>query len=138
MAIFIQSKFYIIPRAYYFGIYEKVSLTQVKLIGASMSSQYPLPASGIDSNILYPCFNHHHSSDFGKQFPSSMTNHISQIGDKRPWASMKSTIVSKAVSSLRGSTSTDTNSLALSTEKKRNKLGYHRTSVACGEQLNFY
>ncbi|POS85480.1 hypothetical protein EPUL_002298, partial [Erysiphe pulchra] len=45
---------------------------------------------------------------------------------------MKSTIVNKSVSSLRGSTSTDTNSLALSTEKKRNKLGYHRTSVACG------
>lgn len=97
-----------------------------------MSSQYPLPSSGIDSSILYPCFNHHHSSDFGKQFPSAVSNNTSQSSDKRPWTAMKSTIVSKPVSSLRGITSTDTNSLAQSTEKKRNKLGYHRTSVACG------
>jgi hypothetical protein len=34
---------------------------------------------------------------------------------------------------VRGQASADAAALALSADKRRNKLGYHRTSVACGK-----
>jgi len=40
---------------------------------------------------------------------------------------------STSTPNVRGQASADAAALALSAEKRRNKLGYHRTSVACGE-----
>ncbi|TQS38437.1 hypothetical protein Golomagni_01056 [Golovinomyces magnicellulatus] len=95
-----------------------------------MSSRYPLPVSGMDSSILFPYF-HHHPSEYVKPLSPVMTNQVSRVVEKRPWIAMKTPKVSKPNSNLQGSSSTEKNTLVLSTEKKRNKLGYHRTSVAC-------
>lgn len=52
-----------------------------------------------------------------------------------PSAAPKATKIKKSMSTpnVRGQETADAAALALSADKRRNKLGYHRTSVACGE-----
>ncbi|KAK7951130.1 uncharacterized protein PG986_006858 [Apiospora aurea] len=50
-----------------------------------------------------------------------------------PHASYISSYATPSASSMEGATDPDNGHMALSSsEKRRNKLGYHRTSVACG------
>lgn len=100
----------------------------------SMSSRSPPPASGMDSSILFPCF--HNSLDLAKPLSPTTSKMNSPTAEKKSWSSIKTTKINKSPSTSThvATYSTDTSSLILSTEKKRNKLGYHRTSVACGEQ----
>ncbi|PSS27884.1 hypothetical protein M430DRAFT_93507 [Amorphotheca resinae ATCC 22711] len=94
---------------------------------ASMGYQYATTSPGMDSsgNVM-PSFQH---------FPRNHT----QSGSPAPTQSTTSEAPSKPASSRSTSTpdvpgqeTTDAAALALTAEKRRNKLGYHRTSVACG------
>lgn len=102
---------------------------------ASMSYQYPLPTPSLDSSsTMLPSF-HHPSLDHAQTPPPpqgtldspSLKNRINPGGSKA--AKVKR---SMSTPNVRGQATADAAALALSAEKRRNKLGYHRTSVACG------
>lgn len=101
---------------------------------ASMAYQYPLPSSGMDSpSNMIPSLDHlpleeEPASPPALAKPASPTNRPNSAPSKA--AKVKRSI---STPNVRGQATADAAALALSAEKKRNKLGYHRTSVACGE-----
>ncbi len=105
----------------------------------TMAYQYPMGASELESSSnMIPSYHHppgEHTqpgspADVKPSSPNS-TNRETSIGSK-------SSKVKRSMSTpnVRGQSSADAAALALSAEKRRNKLGYHRTSVACGEKLS--
>jgi hypothetical protein len=107
-------------------------------IPISMSYQYPLPVSGLESSSnIIPSFPHP-ALDHAQSSSPSQAKITSPNLKNPPSAGSKSTKVKKSMSTpnVRGQASADAAALALSAEKRRNKLGYHRTSVACGEILS--
>lgn len=141
MAVSIQARLYSTSGMWNMGDPPTVfSSTGSELVPPPLAYQYPLPTSGLDtpSNII-PGFHHlpvgipeSESSSQAKPLPSLIKNRGNSI-------SSKSAKVKRSLSTpnVRGQATADAAAIALSAEKRRNKLGYHRTSVACGEQA-FY
>lgn len=105
---------------------------------ASMSYQYPLPTPGLDSSSnMIPSFHHPSSLDHAQTPPPPQTKQESPSLKNRinPAPGSKAAKVKRSMSTpnVRGQATADAAALALSAEKRRNKLGYHRTSVACGK-----
>ena len=101
-----------------------------------MAHQYPLGSSGMEpsANIIQSF--HHHTGDGSQsnspalsQAPSPGHHNRAAAGTARPGKIKRAT----STPNVRGQASADAAALALSAEKRRNKLGYHRTSVACGK-----
>ncbi|PBP28398.1 Fungal Zn binuclear cluster domain containing protein [Diplocarpon rosae] len=94
--------------------------------------QYPPPSSGLDSpsNTIT---GYHHPRDLpqspGQTRPGS-PSHINRgsVGDSLSARTNRS----MSTPNVQGQATSDVAALALSADKRRNKLGYHRTSVACG------
>ncbi|KAH9218975.1 hypothetical protein DL95DRAFT_487244 [Leptodontidium sp. 2 PMI_412] len=102
-------------------------------IPASMSYQYPLPSSGLEPSNMIPGF--HHPMDHAQpSSPAQMKPDSPSMKNRGNAAASKSAKIKRSMSTpnVRGQASADAAALALSAEKRRNKLGYHRTSVACG------
>ncbi|KAE8447449.1 hypothetical protein EG329_010722 [Mollisiaceae sp. DMI_Dod_QoI] len=103
---------------------------------ASMSYQYPLSAPGLDSSSnMIPSFHHPSSLDHAPTPPPPQTKLDSpSLKTRVNPAGSKAAKVKRSMSTpnVRGQATADAAALALSAEKRRNKLGYHRTSVACG------
>lgn len=101
---------------------------------ASMSYQYPLPSSGLEplSNMIpgYPPLDHIKQQQPGQVKAESPSTRNRGVGVASKSAKIKR---SMSTPNVRGQASSDAAALAISAEKRRNKLGYHRTSVACGE-----
>ncbi len=104
-----------------------------------MSYQYPLPSSGLESSSnLIPGY--HHPLDLGQpQSPVHIKPESPVLNNRTSAAASKSAKIKRSMSTpnVRGQASADAAALALSAEKRRNKLGYHRTSVACGKYLTW-
>ena len=104
-----------------------------------MAYQYPLPPLGIDPvNGMIPSYHHHLPGEISQPTSPALTKPSSPAMNKRGVAgTTKSAKIKRSMSTpnVRGQASADAAALALSAEKRRNKLGYHRTSVACGKQL---
>jgi hypothetical protein len=101
---------------------------------ASMAYQYPLPSLGMDSpSTMVPSL-HSLPRDQSQPSPPVLTKATSPLSRSNS-APSKAAKIKRSIStpSVRGQVTADAAALALSAEKKRNKLGYHRTSVACGE-----
>lgn len=103
---------------------------------ATMSYQYPPPSSGSDLDMNSNMMNNNYhlpvvgqqpqqnSQPYAKHSPPSKTR-VATVASKN--AKMRR---SASTPNVRGQAASD--AAALSAEKRRNKLGYHRTSVACG------
>ncbi|KAI9053602.1 hypothetical protein LZ554_002556 [Drepanopeziza brunnea f. sp. 'monogermtubi'] len=99
-------------------------------VQTSMSFPYPLPLES--SSNLIPGY--HHSSLNHVQPPSPAQIKSPGINGRGVAPAFESAKVKRSMSTpnIQGQASADAAALALSAEKRRNKLGYHRTSVACG------
>lgn len=101
-----------------------------------MQYQFPVGATGLGlpSNILpgYHPLDHTQSPSPALSKTTSPT-----LKNKTAAGLNKSAKIRKSMSTpnVRGQASADAAALALSAEKRRNKLGYHRTSVACGKKV---
>lgn len=99
----------------------------------SMAYPYHTMNPGIDQNMM-PGYNHHmepHSPLNGQgPSPSNRDLEASSFSKSSKDAKAKR---SMSTPNIRTSGNTDAAALALVNEKRRNKLGYHRTSVACGK-----
>ena len=104
--------------------------TGSEAIQTSMAYQYPLATSGLESSNMIPSF-HHPPLDHA-QPDSPASPGIKNTGTSAP---SKSSKIKRSMSTpnVRGQATAEAAALALSADKRRNKLGYHRTSVACGE-----
>ncbi|CZT47951.1 uncharacterized protein RSE6_08577 [Rhynchosporium secalis] len=99
-----------------------------------MSYQYPLPSSGMEPSNMIPGF-HQPSMDHEQpSSPAQMKMDSPSLKNRGNAAASKSAKIKRSMSTpnVRGQASAEAAALALSAEKRRNKLGYHRTSVACG------
>lgn len=78
----------------------------------------------------------HHPMDHAQpSSPAQMKPDSPSMKNRGNAAASKSAKIKRSMSTpnVRGQASADAAALALSAEKRRNKLGYHRTSVACGK-----
>lgn len=115
------------------------SSTRPGAIPGNMAYQYPLPP-GLDSSTnMIPSFHGNPLDQVQPRSPSSNKPHSPSIASQVA-AGSKSSKIKRSMSTpnVRGQATADAAALALSAEKRRNKLGYHRTSVACGEQTSFW
>jgi hypothetical protein len=107
-------------------------------IPLSMSYQYTLGNSGLESSSnIVPSF-HNPILDSTQPASPSLVKAVSPaLKNKIVSVANKSAKIRKSMSTpnVRGQATADAAALALSAEKRRNKLGYHRTSVACGKNL---
>ena len=103
-------------------------------IATTMAYQYPLGSTGRDqSSGMVHRFNHH-PEDTSQTNSPALENEPSPVPKNRGMAARPAKIKrSSSTPNVRGQASADAAALALSAEKRRNKLGYHRTSVACGK-----
>jgi hypothetical protein len=106
-------------------------------VTTSMAYQYPLPTSNNfeTSTNLIPSF--HHPPLDPHQPQAIAPGPPTPTGGKNPGpsAAPKAAKIKRSMSTpnVRGQATAEAAALALSADKRRNKLGYHRTSVACGE-----
>ncbi len=104
----------------------------------SMSYQYPLPSSGLEAapsmipSYHQPPLNHTQPASPAQAKPTSPS-----LKKEPSSASSKSAKIKRSMSTpnVRGQATAEAAALALSADKRRNKLGYHRTSVACGKHI---
>ncbi|TVY55191.1 hypothetical protein LCER1_G003900 [Lachnellula cervina] len=98
-------------------------------IRTSMAYQYPLATSGLVSSNMIPSFHHPPLDHTQPNSPASPG-----IQNRGTSATSKSSKIKRSMSTpnVRGQATAEAAALALSADKRRNKLGYHRTSVACG------
>jgi hypothetical protein len=105
-------------------------------VSASMGYQYPLPSMGMSSPSMIPSL-HSVPQDHTQQPSPPATTKAASPPSRPGSVPSKASKLKRSVSTpnVRPPMSADAAALALSAEKKRNKLGYHRTSVACGKYL---
>ncbi|TGO22985.1 hypothetical protein BPAE_0148g00150 [Botrytis paeoniae] len=100
-----------------------------------MAYPYHTMNQGLDQNMM-PSYDHHmepirsHSPLHG-QGPSPSTRELEASSLSKATKESKAKR-SMSTPNIRTSNNTDAAALALVNDKRRNKLGYHRTSVACG------
>jgi len=100
-----------------------------------MAYQYPMGTSGLESSSnMIPSYHNLPQEDAHPDSPAHAMP--SSPGSKNPGALtiVKSAKIKRSMSTpnVRGQSSADAAALALSAERRKNKLGYHRTAVACG------
>lgn len=102
---------------------------------SSIAYQYPTMNPGADQNMM-PNYDHHmepirsHSPLHGQgQSPSNGELEVPSLSKSSKESKSKR---SMSTPNIRTSSNSDAAALALVNDKRRNKLGYHRTSVACG------
>lgn len=102
----------------------------------SMAYPYHPMNPGLDQNMM-SSYNHHteslrsHSPLHGQgPSPSNRDLEASSLSKSSKDSRAKR---SMSTPNIRTSTNTDAAAVALINDKRRNKLGYHRTSVACGK-----
>ncbi|KAF6818605.1 fungal zn binuclear cluster domain containing protein [Colletotrichum sojae] len=103
-----------------------------------MSYQYPppLPPNGPEVDVSHPGYAPGYSAP--APGPSQMVprSHEQSLKERKESYAQASLTLKRSLSKpnarLRQANLSDPNQAALAGEKKRNKLGYHRTSVACG------
>jgi hypothetical protein len=102
----------------------------------TMAYQYPMGTPGLDSSSnMIPSYHHLPGEHTQPNSPSDATPSSPSLKNRGSSTGTKSAKIKRSMSTpnVRGQSSADAAALALSAEKRRNKLGYHRTSVACGE-----
>jgi hypothetical protein len=131
MAVSVQTPLYSKPGMWNLGDPPTAFSTESDEIPVSMAYHYPV--SGLEESSMIPSY-HHPPPD---QAPSPAQTKPSSPGGKSRGTSSgsKSAKIKRSMSTpnVRGQATADAAALALSADKRRNKLGYHRTSVACGE-----
>lgn len=112
------------------------SSTELDEVSSSMIDQSPLPPSGIDPGIGMIPSNHQLPREYFLDSPALQKPSSPVVNSRAATGITKSAKMKRSTSTpnVRGQAAADAAALALSAEKRRNKLGYHRTSVACGEQ----
>jgi hypothetical protein len=103
----------------------------------TMAYQYPIGSSGLDSSFtMIPSYHHLPGEHTQPNSPADAKPSSPSLKSRTGSTSSKSAKIKRSMSTpnVRGQSSTDAAALALSVEKRRNKLGYHRTSVACGKK----
>jgi hypothetical protein len=138
MAVSVQAPFYSKPGMWNLGDPPTTfSSTGSDGLPVSISYQYPLGNSGLDSSSnIIPGFHHPPPLDHAQSPPPAVSKTTSPgLKNKTATGPNKSAKIRKSMSTpnVRGQATADAAALALSAEKRRNKLGYHRTSVACGK-----
>ena len=101
-----------------------------------MAYQYPMGSSGLESSSnMIPSYHHLPEEHTQPNSPADAKQSSPSLKNRGSAAASKSAKIKRSMSTpnVRGQASADAAALALSAEKRRNKLGYHRTSVACGE-----
>lgn len=132
MAVSVQQHLYPKPGMWNLGEHPANFSTGSDGLPAAMAYEYP--QSVLESSMI-PSYHHPPTAQEQSNSPASTTplspggnTHGTSLRDK-------STKIKRAMSTpnVRGHATTDATSSALSADKRRNKLGYHRTSVACGK-----
>jgi hypothetical protein len=106
----------------------------------NMAYQYPMGSSGLDSSSnMIPSYHTLPGEHTQPNSPADAKPSSPSLKNRGPTAGSKAAKIKRSMSTpnVRGQASADAAALALSAEKRRNKLGYHRTSVACGK-TEFY
>ena len=128
MAVSIQGPLYTIPNMWSMGEPpDTFPTTASEGQPLAPAYQYPLP-----SNSIIPTYTDlppHSEASGPNQDPSTSRNKGGPLMVKT--AKIKRSI---STPNVRGQASADAAAMAISAEKRRNKLGYHRTSVACGKK----
>lgn len=108
-------------------------LPQTSTVNAVLSPQYSSQSSSIaiSDNLPSPL------SQEPDIFPGVLQPSLSAVPAHRHRRSSKNTMPaimkrSASTPNVRGQAAADAAALSLAADKRRNKLGYHRTSVACG------
>ncbi|KAG9245697.1 hypothetical protein BJ878DRAFT_337641 [Calycina marina] len=100
--------------------------------GSTMAYQYLHGSTGVNKSSGMIQSHHQNAEEsshiHAPSYANSTSPGIGGRGSSRPPKVKKST----SIPNVRGQASSEAAALALSAEKRRNKLGYHRTSVACG------
>jgi hypothetical protein len=139
MAVSVQAPFYSKSGMWNLGDPPSTySSTGSEGIPNSMSYQYPLPSSGLEAapsmipSYHQPPLNHTQPASPAQAKPTSPS-----LKKEPSSASSKSAKIKRSMSTpnVRGQATAEAAALALSADKRRNKLGYHRTSVACGKHI---
>lgn len=139
MAVSVQAPFYSKSGMWNLGDPPTAFSSGSEGLPASMSYQYPLPTPGLDSSSnMISSFHHPSSLDHHAQTPPPPQTKLESPSLKNrvnPGPGSKAAKVKRSMSTpnVRGQATAEAAALALSAEKRRNKLGYHRTSVACGK-----
>jgi hypothetical protein len=110
--------------------------TESNAAPSSMAYHYTLPSSETDpSTGMIPNYHHLPGDHSHPDSPAIIKPSSPAIRSKGVAGASKSVKIKRSMSTpnVRGQATADAAALALSAEKRRNKLGYHRTSVACGE-----
>ena len=99
---------------------------------ATMAFQYPPPPGDDMSSSTEGPFHNTVTSNHDQDYPRDMPERLPQDGSYS--SPDKNDLMKRAASTpnIRNQAAADA-ALAASADKRRNKLGYHRTSVACGE-----
>lgn len=136
MAVSVQAPFYSKPGMWNLGDPPNTfSATGSEAISTSMAYPYPSATSGLEPSSMIPSF-HHPPPDHAQPNSPAQGPPVSPgIKTQGTSAPSKSAKIKRSMSTpnVRGQASADAAALALSADKRRNKLGYHRTSVACGK-----
>jgi hypothetical protein len=101
-----------------------------------MAYPYPMGSSGLESSSnMIPSYHHLSGEHTQPNSPADAKSSSPSLKNRGTSAGSKSAKIKRSMSTpnVRGQASADAAALALSAEKRRNKLGYHRTSVACGK-----
>jgi hypothetical protein len=102
----------------------------------TMAYPYPMGSSGLESSSnIIPSYHHLPGEHTQPNSPADAKPSSPSSKNRGTSAGSKSAKIKRSMSTpnVRGQASADAAALALSAEKRRNKLGYHRTSVACGK-----
>lgn len=104
----------------------------------TMAYQYPVGTSSLESSSnMIPSYPHLPGEHTQPNPPADAMPSSPSIKNREISTGFKSAKIKRSMSTpnVRGQSSADAAALALSADKRRNKLGYHRTSVACGEGM---
>jgi hypothetical protein len=106
-----------------------------------MAYQYPMGTSGLESSSnMIPSYNHLSEEHTQPNSPADAKPSSPSPKSRGTSAGSKSAKIRRSMSTpnVRGQSTADAAALALSAERRRNKLGYHRTSVACGKNKFYF
>ncbi|KDN62247.1 hypothetical protein CSUB01_02476 [Colletotrichum sublineola] len=104
-----------------------------------MSYQYPqpLPYSGTGMGVSHPGYAPNYDAPAPMPLPMDPRNQEQSLKERKESFSQASSKLRRSMSTPnvrpRQTSTSDANQSGLASDKKRNKLGYHRTSVACDQ-----
>ncbi|KAM3086584.1 hypothetical protein ACMFMG_000712 [Clarireedia jacksonii] len=139
MAVSVQGSFY--PKSSHWDMADQrhQSFSAVPTYSSSsMAYPYQMPASGLESPGMMPGYSNHLTEPIRSTSPSAYgpgqlsSNRNLEASSLSKNSKDPKTKRSMSTPNIRGTANPDAAALALVNDKRRNKLGYHRTSVACG------